>query len=635
MKNFILLLIVFASAHQVANCQSSQWAGTSELNNLTDEASAIDMDNSGNKYVGGYFIDSIIINGITYSNNYNVGYGCAFVAKYDMNGNCLWVKVIESASSNVVSLKVNKITGECFVQGKFNGDLYIDGALQSIAPYALYTNGRAFITKLDTDGNLIWVNIVDAGFGVYSGNSIAIAPNGNSIYVAYSTIDAIYFQTGESYPAYAYTLARMDVNDGHLLAVRTDLPLYLLDAEILFCDKEGNVILAGSSRRGSMNEVDAVFPLVINPTFAIPQGFVWKMDPNFASIWGKEISGVGSENVSGVGSDGSGNVYIYGTFDTETTFDATIISPVVGAFNAFVAKITPSGTYTWIKQLSASGGFLNLGNDIEAGFAVDKSGNSYLGGGFAGLLIMGNDTIDSGPLPVYSSQGYLIKLNKNGNVRWMEQMKGTGSYVTLEGISVLDDDIAICGRYPVTVTIGDEILNSDYVAFYAAGLQDCDINIATKSVPGTNKLKVPLVAGDTYQWYETTFGLIPGATNNIYKAVHPGTYYCLVTRGVCTIQSTNQIVLRMAHELTGNNDILIYPNPAHDAITISIADDLENQSITISIIDLLGRTVQQENLTGTGNGEINLNLNSNVVNGTYFIHVSGIEINYSETFIVQ
>ena len=415
MKKFTFTLLAILAIKLSSYTQSAIWAVSSDSSYRSDDAYAVDVDNYGNKYIGGSFYESIVIDGVTYTNNSYTSNQCGYVAKYDAAGNVLWVRIMESILSQVISLKVNRQTGECYSQGVFYSNLIINGVVQSTAPDTGWSRGM--FTKFDANGNALWTNVIDAGYGIYSGVSIAIAPSGNSVYVIYLTILPIVFQTGETYPAYAHTLARLDGIDGHILAVRTDIPLYLLDASILACDKDGNVILAGNHRRNSMNEVNPVFPLVVNPSCAIPQGFVWKMDPNFVSISGKEISGGGSGFVSGIGTDKSDNVFIYGTFDSETTLDATVITPVAGSFNSFVAKIYPPGTYSWINQLNADGGFLNLYNDAEVAFAVDKNGKSYLGGGYIGTLSMDEDSIETGVLPVYSSNGYLIKLNKNGAVR--------------------------------------------------------------------------------------------------------------------------------------------------------------------------------------------------------------------------
>lgn len=216
----------------------------------------------------------------------------------------------------------------------------------------------------------------------------------------------------------------------------------------------------------------------------------------------------------------------------------------------------------------------------------------------------------------------------------MTQVIGGFSYVTMNGISVNKDNIAICGRYVNNATIDDVILHSDYQAFYLASLQDCDVNIPSKFNADSSKIRVPNVVGDLYQWYEISYGIITGATSNIYTIVNPGTYYCVITRGACTIQTISQTVFRLVG-ISSDHIMEIYPNPAHDNLTIILSDDTNDQNLIVTIIDELGRTEQQENIISDGSGVIQININNNVVAGTYFINIKGNEINYSKTIIVE
>jgi len=635
MKKCTILIITFLCLQINVFAQATEWAISSSANDLPDDALSVDVDNLGNKYTGGYFYQSIVIDGVTYNDNSYIGYPSSFLTKHDADGNVQWVKIMQGYYNQLNSLTVNPETGDCYINGAFFDSLLIDGMLQNTS-LELYYIRRGFITKFDTDGNVVWTNTTYNGYGYATSPSIAISPDGNSIYTLYDHIEGVTFQTGEFYSGISYLLTRMSSTDGHIISARNDIPSYLLGISRITCDKSGNVILSGSSSLFSMSGVDAVFPYVANPSFAIPQGFVWKMNKNFVSIWGKEISGSGFEDVKGIAADNFDNVYAYGDFSSDSVYFDNILLEHKDNSNMFIAKISKSGVYQWVNQISTTGaGVIISGADTEGPIAVDSKGNCYVGGAFADTLKMNGSIITTGALPVYSSKGFLIKLNKNGDVRWMNTVEGTG-LTMVRGIGVINEQIAICGQFNGLLTFETDTLISDPYAFYLAAIQDCDITIKTKLNALGNKVSVPNTPGDTFQWYEVSTGIILGATSHSYTFIVPGTYYCLITRGACTIQSTNKIVMRL---LDGNsiseNEIEVFPNPAHDNLTIILPAAADDESFVVTITDITGRIIQQEKIRNDASGKIELVFNNNIFAGTYFLTVAGSSVNYSKSIVVQ
>ncbi len=635
MKKCTILIITFLCLQINVFAQATDWAISSSANDLPDDALSVDVDNLGNKYTGGYFYQSIVIDGVTYNDNSYIGYPSSFLTKHDADGNVQWVKIMQGYYNELYSLKVNKATGDCFVTGKFYDSLIIDGVMQN-SDLQLYYLARGYITKFDTNGNVQWTNTTYNEYGGAWSTSIAISPDGNSIYNIFYHITGITFKTGEYYDGICYLFTRMSALDGHIITARNYIPSYLTGIIRIVCDNAGNVIVAGNSGLFSMSEIDTVFPYLLNPTFAIPDGFVWKMNQNFVSIWGKAISGSGFEDVKGITTDAANNVYAYGDFSSDSTwFDNTLLEHTDN-INMFVAKISTAGVYKWINQISTTGGaYLISATDDEAAIATDNKGNCYIGGGFADTLKLNGSIITTGALPVYSSKGFLIKLNKNGDVRWMNTIEGTG-LTMVRGIGVINEQIAICGQFNGLLTFETDTLISDPYAFYLAAIQDCDITIKTKLNALGNKVSVPNTPGDTFQWYEVSTGIILGATSHSYTFIVPGTYYCLITRGACTIQSTNKIVMRL---LDGNsiseNEIEVFPNPAHDNLTIILPAAADDESFVVTITDITGRIIQQEKIRNDASGEIELVFNNNIFAGTYFLTVAGSSVNYSKSIVVQ
>ncbi len=95
--------------------------------------------------------------------------------------------------------------------------------------------------------------------------------------------------------------------------------------------------------------------------------------------------------------------------------------------------------------------------------------------------------------------------------------------------------------------------------------------------------------------------------------------------------SVNQLeddaIMDDAHLMKNNSsgfagEMMVSPNPAHDKLTLSFSDE-ESRATTLSITDLTGRVIFEEQLTSkAGMNTINLPL-VNYVPGMYFLHVSG------------
>jgi hypothetical protein len=652
MKNltlyFALSLLLSASAFT----QNLIWTETSDATGTGDQAFASDLDQNGNHYVAGNYADTLFIDGIAYPNYLNDGSNDAYIAKYDANGNVLWVRTINGPSSQLIkSMKVNATTGDCYVSGSFIADLYVNGTKLNSQTFSGFSTNfyRSFIMRFDTNGNLIWSDntFSISGYAIDGGESIALSPLGDYVYMQNGYIGDVVFESGPSYLPSGFgvqgiLLTKMSTSTGAIVASRNDIERYLVDGYILETDKVGNVIYAGSHRRTCMFEVDptAFGTCDTNPAYAIPDGFVWKMNSSFGSIWGKEINGTGFEIVSALGTDAQNNIYIYGTFTSNADFNGTVLTPVAGKSNAFVAKLNSAGNYVYLKQFSADQLYTTeYPTDAEAPFAVDAKGNTFLGGAFSGTLDFNGNTLTSDILPfLFYANGYLIKLNSAGNFRWAEKFEGTtGPFdeTAVHGISVLGSYLAVGGEFANYNVYQTDTVFADANAYFISSIQDCDVtiqisassNLVSVAFPVT--LSTPIKPGYSYQWQRNNVD-IPGATSNTYVTTLTGNYKVIVTTGVCEIAS-RRIKLN-PHPRFGDIDdatIAVYPNPANENIYIQLPPSQVNTTFSLIISDLSGRTVYSENTTSDESGLMHVQLQNSISSGTYFIQLIGD--NYSAT----
>ncbi len=127
-------------------------------NNISHSAgsggSSVTIDNSGNIYATGSFVDTIAFGSVTLPcQNYNDN---VFIVKYDTGGNVIWAKQTStpsSFSSGAGGGICTDINGNIYISGRFWDTLYI-GATTLINPNNEWYD--VFWAKYDSSGNVLW-----------------------------------------------------------------------------------------------------------------------------------------------------------------------------------------------------------------------------------------------------------------------------------------------------------------------------------------------------------------------------------------------------------------------------------------------------------------------------------------------
>ncbi|WP_182492911.1 T9SS type A sorting domain-containing protein, partial [Flavobacterium gossypii] len=139
------------------------------------------------------------------------------------------------------------------------------------------------------------------------------------------------------------------------------------------------------------------------------------------------------------------------------------------------------------------------------------------------------------------------------------------------------------------------------------------INTAT-SVQGSTITAA--ATGAAYQWINCANNQpINGATNASYTASGNGSYAVIVTQNGCSATSNCVQITNLDVDTFEQNRLKIYPNPATHQLFIQL-----NEATEIVIVDMTGKTIQQESLKA-GNNAVDV---SSLASGMYFIKsVSG------------
>ncbi|MBP1840461.1 T9SS type A sorting domain-containing protein [Formosa algae] len=193
-------------------------------------------------------------------------------------------------------------------------------------------------------------------------------------------------------------------------------------------------------------------------------GYLTKYNSNGEPVWAKDFGGWADDVTLAVTIDKDDNILITGYFqggDREDAFDA---DPGEGVFllkqpsailsrDTFIIKLTNDGDFIWAKQISNTEG---LANEDTFTITSDNEGNVYVGGRFVYADFDPSPDVD---LTMYSStegakfDGYLLKLDTNGDFVWVKTIPATG-HNCISGISFdSNENIILTGYYEGTVDL--------------------------------------------------------------------------------------------------------------------------------------------------------------------------------------
>jgi len=198
-------------------------------------------------------------------------------------------------------------------------------------------------------------------------------------------------------------------------------------------DGSGNVYVTGSfSETVDFDPGTGVFPLT---PAGVNDGFVMKLDAAGGFLWAIHLGGTSFDSGRGVAVDGSGNVYVTGSFSETADFDpGTGVSELTSAGSAdgFVVKLDATGEFLWADRLG------DTSDDSGIAVAVDGSGNVYATGYFQGTVDFDPGTGVSELTSAGFVDGFVVKLDATtGGLVWAGRLGGTsgdaGSGVAVDG----------------------------------------------------------------------------------------------------------------------------------------------------------------------------------------------------------
>jgi hypothetical protein len=325
----------------------------------------ITTDSKGNVFTVGQFAGTLDFDPgpDTFNlNSVNDGWDI-FITKYSTNGNLLWVKQIRGSGLDGAKSITTDVIGNVFVTGYFGQGADFDPGT-SIYNLISHGNQDIFILKLDANGNFIWAKQF-GGIGHDFASSIKTDLSGN-ICIIGSFNDKVDFDPGKD-------------------------TFFLISSIVL-------------------------------------SNFILKLDANGKLIWVKQIDeGYSSWLNCSVVFDASGDIYSTGFFSGTVDFDpgpdTFILSAPSNTYggNIFILKLDSKGNFVWAKHLKSNDSSFTYGfKSIE----IDVKGNIYTTGSFSGKVDFNPGTEVFNLTSRGSRDIFILKLDKNGNFIWVDQIGG-------------------------------------------------------------------------------------------------------------------------------------------------------------------------------------------------------------------
>jgi hypothetical protein len=354
---------------------------------LVDRASDCAVDNNGNVFLAGHFEDVASVDGESVSSS---GAKDIFIAKFDANGNTIWLKRFgTSRSEQAYSLDFSE-EGHLYMTGTFVQTIQFGNV--TLSSSNLYQ--ESFLVKMDLDGNVIWAKNSFAG-NTNTTNGVTVLPD-SSIAIAGYFSSAIRWDSTEvngTTSDFEVFVAKF-TKDGDLEWLRSGGGAYEDGVNGIASDPSGNIFitgyLAGYASFGNQNTGNSGYN----------DPFIAKYDNEGNCLWLNRGEGVGLDVANGIACDKFGNVFATGFYENAISFSGQNIAGLDRQI--FIVSYDGNGNLRWLKDAGESG------TDCGMGINVDESGSVYISGFYLYRSLYDNILL---PLPEAEDM-FLAKLSQ-------------------------------------------------------------------------------------------------------------------------------------------------------------------------------------------------------------------------------
>lgn len=573
------------------------------------------VDGIGNVITVGQFSNTIDFdNGPGTYNLTSQGGTDIFVMKQDPNGNLIWARSFGDYDSDAGwSVGVDD-ADNIYITGVFRYEVDFD---PSSAEYILGTwgsnAGQIFLLKLNSDGNLVWVNQMGTTSGTSQGLELDVEYNGATVIAGTfnGTVDfdpsaGTANMTANTTTNYDIFIARYDVDGGYQWALQMNGTSGNNFPGDITIGSDFSVYLTGTY--GGDIDLDPTAGTQIATSNGYDEAFIIKLTSGGTFLWGKSFGGIYGESANAVITDSNDDVYIGGSFNQDVDFDPGPGTEIhsAGTFCAYILKLDWSGAFVNVKTI-------NNGYSTVNAFAIDENQFLYVTGGFSntididpGVGVTNLTSVDN------FDDVFVLQLNTSGNYVWANSYGAVGDDAVRAIEFNAQDDYYLGGHYNNAIDFNPNgapytLTGAGSNDFFVAKFGTCNIDLTV------NQSGITLSSaqsGATYQWLNCNDNSeIAGAISQNFTPTADGNYACEVTYGSCVDTTTCTSITGVGINESESITLKIYPNPTNGIVNIETSESIELIRIYNS------------------NGELVLVSQSSIINfetfvqGLYFVEV--------------
>lgn len=508
-------------------------------------------------------------------NGNSSGNPIAFVAKWDLDGNFVWVETINSFMTPMVHDIEQDSQNQIVIVGSYQQTLSYNG----IGSVTSQGNSDAFILKINSlTGAGLWMK----SYGSSSSSTNADIARGasfdsqNNLYITGNFSGTVDFDgNGNLITANGTSdifLQKIDPSGGVIWTLTGGGSTTDGDrGKDVVCDPQDNIILSAYASSGS----DIDFTAGVNN-----QGsagiLLAKYDNNGQYLWANHFITNPADTDYDLVTDVSGNIYLAASFVGTIDFDPSanvynLTSPSL--WSAFIVKYNNQGSFIWGGSINNNspngwGGISVMGLEV-----LNES--IYMCGTFEG-------TYDFDPSNGIAEHSSYHPLHNNPFIVKLSQCIPTNSFITETE----------CFEY----TAPDGQVYSSSGTYYATipNAQGCDslitidLTINTATATHTQLDDITLEAdqvGALYQWVDCddNYSFLNGETNQSYTATSNGNYAVIVFDNGCSDTSACTLIDKVGL-FNLDLDLKIYPNPTSGLVNVELNDNSSNKFILVNVL---------------------------------------------------
>lgn len=388
----------------------------------------MEIDSDSNMYIVGTFMETVDFDpsSATYELT-SMGNKDGFIAKYNKNGELIWVDHIKNGGGLPIHGVAIDSSGNVYATGSFQYTTFFD----PFNAYPTVVNSNVmniFMTKYSPNGEFLWVKALESPYNEYA-TDIEVDAESN-LYITGRGSSAIDFDPGPNTYYANYTggnltsfLAKYTTH-GDLIWAFNVSGANNCSARQIAIDQAANIYMIGEYT--GLTDFDPGPDTVMLNTNVTSDIYVAKYDSSSHFQWAFNLGGGTSSYTTAQGADiayhSSGKIavcgVVFGSVDFDPGSNVYQIGNTSGQADAFVAVYSDDAQFEWARTMGGTS------HSLAHALTFDHQSNVLLTGYFHDSLNFNQNGTPSILVAKGTGDNFYQKISAQGDHEWVFSMSG-------------------------------------------------------------------------------------------------------------------------------------------------------------------------------------------------------------------